>query len=132
MSLDNLLKFCSGFVRVAEAPGDPAAGAVAVGGERRPPRGQTSDSNSKTCLLLDPNKKRPVWLRDGFADDMFFCIREQEMKLLQRACTALSKENGKLEVSDTPPGAFELYPFLFRAHVASRPPYASTLGPDYC
>lgn len=122
MSLDNLLKFCSGFVRVAEAPGDPAAGAVAVGGERRPPRGQTSDSNSKT----------PVWLRDGFADDMFFFIREQEMKLLQRACTALSKENGKLEVSDTPPGAFELYPFLFRAHVASRPPYASTLGPDYC
>jgi hypothetical protein len=44
------------------------------------------------------------------------------MKALQRACTALSKENGKLEVSDTP-AVFEPYtPFRFRAHVASRPP----------
>jgi len=47
----------------------------------------------------------------------------EEMKALQRACTALSKENGKLEVSDTP-AVFEpcRAPFLFRAHVASRPP----------
>jgi len=33
------------FFCVAEASGDPAAGAVAVGGERRPPRGQIPDSN---------------------------------------------------------------------------------------
>jgi len=33
------LNFAVFFFSIAEAPGDPAAGAVAVGGERRPPRG---------------------------------------------------------------------------------------------
>lgn len=40
----------------------------------------------------------------------------QEMKALQRACTALSQENGKLEVSDTVV-MFGSLPFLI--HVAS-------------
>jgi len=39
------LNFAVFFFSIAEAPGDPAAGAVAVGGERRPPRGQIPDSN---------------------------------------------------------------------------------------
>jgi len=36
----------------------------------------------------------------------------EEMKALQRACTALSKENGKLEVSGTP-AVFEPCPLPF-------------------
>jgi hypothetical protein len=34
------------------------------------------------------------------------------MKALQKACTALSKENGELEVSDTPT-VLDPLPFLF-------------------
>ena len=38
------------------------------------------------------------------------------MKALERACTALSKENGKLEVSDTP-AVFEPCPLPFLVHM---------------
>jgi hypothetical protein len=79
--------------RYAEATGGPAAGAVSRGGEREPSRGEKHDLDSL------PSNEYPTASQFVLTGVGICFGLEQEMRALKRACSALSKENDKLEVN---------------------------------